>query len=132
MSTPHIQLVVKIVIVVVVLSMAMTQCRKPSGWLGRRVARAMNIGHAALARWGLSHIIIGREFTVLDVGCGGGKMIDTLASLAPAGKVFGIDYSSSSVETALATNAAHIADGRVDIRLGTVSQLRSRPTRSMS
>jgi SAM-dependent methyltransferase len=120
-------LLLKLAIVVVVLSMIITQCRKPSGWLGRRVARVMNIGHAPLAKWGLSHITIGREFTVLDVGCGGGKMIDTLSSLAPAGKVFGIDYSPSSVEIALATNAAHIADGRVDIRLGTVSHLPFEP-----
>src|SRR5438309_320867 len=103
--------------------MMITQCRKPSGWIGRRVARVMNIGHARLAKWGLSHVTVASDFTVLDVGCGGGKLIDTLASLAPAGKIFGIDYSTSSVGIACATNASHIAEGRVDIRVGTVSQL---------
>jgi SAM-dependent methyltransferase len=122
-STQYIQTALKILLVLVGVSMMITQCRKPSGWLGRRVARAMNVGHAGLAKWGLSHITIGREFTMLDVGCGGGKLIDTLAACAPHGMIFGIDYSSSSVETARATNAARIADGSVDIQLGTVSRL---------
>jgi SAM-dependent methyltransferase len=119
MSWPDVYTVLKFVLVVAAVSVMVGQCRKPNGWIGGRVARAMNIGHASLTRWGLGHIALGNDFTMLDVGCGGGKLIDTLASIAPAGRLFGIDYSRSSVETARATNAARIAGGRVDIRLVT-------------
>jgi SAM-dependent methyltransferase len=123
MSWQDVYTVLKFVLVVAAVGVMVGQCRKPNGWIGGRVARAMNIGHASLTRWGLGHVAVGNDFTMLDVGCGGGKLIDTLASIAPAGRLFGIDYSRSSVETARATNAARIAGGRVDIRLGTVSQL---------
>lgn len=119
----HLYTLLKVVLVVAVLSLVNRQCRKPTGWLGGRVARAMNVSHARLAKWGLSHVVVGDDFTVLDVGCGGGRLIETLASLAPAGRVFGIDYSATSVEIARATNAASIAGGRVDIRHGVVSHL---------
>lgn len=76
-----------------------------------------------MTTWGLSHITVNNDFTILDVGCGGGKTVDTLASLAPQGRGFGIDYSAGSVAAARATNAARIADGRVDIQRGTVSHL---------
>lgn len=115
--------VVKVVLVLAALSLTITQCRKPTGWLGRHVARAMNVSHARLVAWGLSHVVVRDDLTMLDVGCGGGKLIERLASLAPAGRVFGIDDSASSVEIARATNAAAVAGGRVDIRHGVVSQL---------
>ena len=122
-SWPSVYTVLKVVLVLAVLSLTFMQCRKPTGWLGRRVARAMNVGHARLAAWGLTHVVVAEDFTMLDVGCGGGKLIERLASLAPAGRVSGVDYSASSVEVARATNAAAIADGRVDIRHGSVSHL---------
>ena len=44
------------------------QCRKPTGWLGRRITRAMNLGHAPLTAWGLSHADIGQHARILDIG----------------------------------------------------------------
>jgi len=120
---PSLHTALRVVLALAAPGLLITQCRKPTGWLGRRVARAMNVGHARLAAWGLTHVVVGKGFTMLDVGCGGGKLIETLASLAPAGRVFGIDYSASSVATARATNEVAIAAGRVDIRHGDVSHL---------
>lgn len=99
------------------------QCRKPEWIPGRLIAMQMNFSHGRLTEWGLTHVRIEPNFTILDVGCGGGRTIQRLAALAPAGKVYGIDYSKASVATARRTNAALIADGRVDIRSGTVSAL---------
>jgi len=59
------------------------QCRKPSGWFGARVARTMNVAHASLTNWGLTHVTIGRADVILDVGCGGGLTVQKLAALAP-------------------------------------------------
>ena len=42
------------------LSMAWVfrQVRKPSGWLGKRIVRAMNLSHAAMTDWGLQQITV--------------------------------------------------------------------------
>jgi len=99
------------------------QLRKPASAAGRSVLQRMNVSHAGVTAWGLSHVQIGERDTILDVGCGGGKTIDTLASRALHGKIFGIDYSDESVAVARETNATWVEQGTVDIQLGTVSQL---------
>lgn len=100
-----------------------SQCRKPSFFLGRRLAHAMNSSHAKLTEWGLNHVEIGRAFTMLDIGCGGGRTIETLAAAAPQGKVSGVDYSAASVAVARERNAAAIGNGQVDIQQASVSEL---------
>jgi SAM-dependent methyltransferase len=57
------------------------------------------------------------------VGCGGGRTIYKLATLASKGRVYGIDYSAASVAVARSVNAGWIQAGRVDIRQGSVSHL---------
>jgi SAM-dependent methyltransferase len=107
----------------VVMARSARQCRKPSHRAGRAVLQRMNVSHAELTAWGLSQVAMRDDFTILDVGCGGGRTIDRLASIATKGKVFGVDYSEESVATARETNARWIEQGRVDIQLGTVSRL---------
>jgi 2-polyprenyl-3-methyl-5-hydroxy-6-metoxy-1,4-benzoquinol methylase len=60
----------------------------------------MNFGHSGLTRWGLTKVEIRENATVLDIGCGGGRALERLASLAILGKVVGIDYSEDSVAVA--------------------------------
>lgn len=99
------------------------QCRKPSSEAGRAILQRMNESHSRVTVWGLSHVSIEPAFTILDVGCGGGRTIERLASMAPLGRVNGIDYSDESVAVARETNQHAIQQGRVDVQLGTVSQL---------
>lgn len=99
------------------------QCQHPSGWLGRIILRNMNSRHSKLTDWGLSHISIAKHYTVLDVGCGGGRTVSKLAALATEGKVYGVDFSRESVAVATKTNRQSIASGRVEIREASVSQL---------
>src|SRR5690242_17290385 len=91
------------------------QCRRPTWLPGRLVAMVMNLSHRRLSAWGLSHLVIDKQFTILDVGCGGGQTIKELATRASDGRVFGIDYSAASVATARRKNAALIETGRVDV-----------------
>ncbi len=51
------------------------QGRKPSGWFGRFIGRAMNFEHAKIRGWGLGHISIKPDSYILDVGCGGGMAV---------------------------------------------------------
>src|SRR5436190_10053961 len=114
---------VKFVAVAVAVLLVIRQCRKPAWFLGRLFARGMNRSHVDLTTWGLRSIPLQEDFTILDVGCGGGQTIATLAALAVLGKVYGVDYSSASIAVARKTNARLIEQGRVDIRLGSVSKL---------
>jgi ubiquinone/menaquinone biosynthesis C-methylase UbiE len=71
----------------------------------------------------LAHVPFEQHFTLLDVGCGGGRTVEKLASIATHGKVHGIDYSAASVAVARRTNAKLIESGRVDIQQASVSKL---------
>lgn len=99
------------------------QCRKPSGWLGRVLLWNMNSRHSRVTDWGLSHVVIDKQSTILDVGCGGGRTLSKLAGMAPEGKIYGVDHSEASVVASTKTNANWIAIGRVQVRHGSVSQL---------
>jgi ubiquinone/menaquinone biosynthesis C-methylase UbiE len=83
----------------------------------------MNARHSPVTDWGLSHISVKKQFTILDIGCGGGRTVTKLAGLATEGKVYGLDYSTDSVAIAIKTNREWIKSGRVEIREGSVSQL---------
>jgi ubiquinone/menaquinone biosynthesis C-methylase UbiE len=83
----------------------------------------MNISHSALTDWGLEHVRVEKHFTILDVGCGGGRTIQKLAALATEGVVYGIDYSNGSVAASRRTNAKSIRTGHVEIKQASVSQL---------
>jgi ubiquinone/menaquinone biosynthesis C-methylase UbiE len=83
----------------------------------------MNWSHSGLTDWGLAHVRIAKHFTILDVGCGGGRTIQKLAMIATEGLIFGVDYAAGSVAASRRTNAHLINSGRVEIRRGSVSCL---------
>ena len=101
----------------------LNQVRKPSKWLGRPFLRSMNERHSAVTDWGLSHVDIGDQLSILDIGCGGGRTVEKLAVLAPRAKVVGIDYADGSIAESRAHNAERIATGQVEIIRASVSDL---------
>ena len=100
-----------------------SQCQKPRGWLGRLALWNMNSRHSKVTDWGLAHVSVNAHYTVLDVGCGGGRTVSKLAAMAAKGKVYGIDFSEESVAASKRFNARWIEMGRVEIRHASVSQL---------
>ncbi len=96
---------------------------KPAGRFGRLLIGAMNISHYQMTDWGLSHLSIGKQDTILDVGCGGGGTVHKLAKIATNGKVYGIDFSDESVMVSRMTNKQFIQMGRVEIQQSSVSCL---------
>lgn len=100
-----------------------TQCKKPTGFFGRLTLRRMNKSHSKLTDWGLTHTTVELQFTVLDVGCGGGRTISKLAAVAAQGKVHGIDYSEESVAASRRYNVQAIRVGRVEIHQADVGKL---------
>jgi ubiquinone/menaquinone biosynthesis C-methylase UbiE len=97
------------------MNYVVSQAGKPSGIMGRFSVRLMNSGHWPVTKWGLGHIEVHPDDVILDIGCGGGKTVNRLASMTPEGKVYGIDYSEASVAVANSINKNYIADGRVKI-----------------
>jgi ubiquinone/menaquinone biosynthesis C-methylase UbiE len=106
-----------------IASRLLNQVRNPTGWLGRWNLRAMNRRHSKLTDWGLEHVSIDSDVTILDIGCGGGGTIHNLAAIATKGKVYGVDYSETSVAASQKTNQDWIKTGRVEIRHGSASHL---------
>jgi ubiquinone/menaquinone biosynthesis C-methylase UbiE len=104
-------------------NMPVSQCQKPHGLMGRFTLWRMNASHSKLTDWGLAKVGIEKRYTILDVGCGGGRMVGKLAARATEGKVYGVDYSEESVATTAKLNAGLIEAGRVEARHGSVSEL---------
>jgi len=105
------------------LGRLLSQSGRPRGWFGRILVRGMNVGHYGLTRWGLSKTEIPEHANVLDVGCGGGRTLEYLASLSRLGKAVGIDYSEDSVAVARNRNQKLIISGRVEVLHGSVSSM---------
>jgi ubiquinone/menaquinone biosynthesis C-methylase UbiE len=101
----------------------LNQVRKPSKWSGRLFLWIMNRSHSSLTDWGLQHVPVEKGFTILDIGCGGGRTIQKLAGIATDGMVYGVDYADGSVAASRAHNFKLIEAKRVEILKGSVSQL---------
>lgn len=115
--------ILRLVLAIMLAAWVLRQVRKPSGWLGRRVVRGMNLSHATMTDWGLKQVMVAKNAKILDVGCGGGRTVQRLATLASEGHVIGLDYSAASVAVSRSTNANEIEAGRVHITRGSAAAL---------
>lgn len=97
--------------------------RKPTGFGGKLMVAAMNLGHQALARWGMGFLRFAPEAEILDCGCGGGANLHTLLKRCPGGTIYGLDYSTVSVEASRKKNRPAVAAGRCRVEQGDVSAL---------
>jgi SAM-dependent methyltransferase len=113
----------RLALVLIAAPYLLYQVRKPSRWVGRLFLWMMNVSHSGLTDWGLRHVHWERQFTILDVGCGGGRTVEKLAGLASEGFIHGIDYAKGSVAASRRRNAPSIQTGRVEIREASVSHL---------
>ena len=97
--------------------------RRPEGLGGKVMVAMMNLGHSALADWGLRFLDVPADAKVLDCGCGGGANIKKLLKKCPKGIVKGIDYSPVSVEKARKVNENAMREGRCVVWQGSVSKM---------
>lgn len=123
MTTPAPFTFARYTLALALIAYVLLQARKPDKWFGRIFARAMNKGHDSMSDWGLRHVTIESRFTILDVGCGGGRTIEKLAAIAAGGMVYGIDYAEGSVAVSRELNASLIKVGRVVVQKASVSRL---------
>lgn len=98
--------------------------RKPGkGVTGKMMLRMMNIMHNKNAMWCLSNVEIEKTASILEIGCGGGKNISNLLQKAPDAKVYGVDYSQTSVKNSKKFNRKAVSEGKVEVVHGSVSSL---------
>ena len=97
--------------------------RKPTGFGGELMVSMMNLGHNALANWGLHFLDLPKDAKILDCGCGGGANIKKMLKKCPQGIVKGVDYSPVSVEKAKKVNEKAIAEDRCVIWKGSVTKI---------
>lgn len=98
-------------------------CANPKGEAGLQTIERMNVSHEPLTEWGLSHITIGLDDQILDVGCGGGMALSKVNGLNPKGKCFGVDISALSLAEAGKLNRKAVEEGHMVLRESGVSTL---------
>jgi len=97
------------------------QFSKPTGTLGVMVGYALAFKNRERSEWVASLLDLKPHERVLEIGFGPGTDI-ARASLAAA-FVAGVDHSETMVRQASGRNREAIRDRRVDLRLGSASQL---------
>jgi SAM-dependent methyltransferase len=73
--------------------------------------------------WTVSLLNLRPADRVLEIGFGPGLAIDEICRTAPRSFVAGVDHSEVMLRQARKRNAAAIRQGRVDLQLGTISNL---------
>ena len=99
-----------------------TNCAHPKGRMGRAMLKFMNLCHAPLTNWGLDLVEIQDDWTMLDIGCGGGATLKRLLKRSKNAQVYGIDISEESVTKARQINA-DVLDKQVFVQQGSVAEL---------
>ena len=72
--------ILRLALLLLLIAWLFRQVRMPSGPLGKRVVRAMNLGHSNMTDWALQQVTVPKNAAILDVGCGGGRTVRRLAA----------------------------------------------------
>jgi ubiquinone/menaquinone biosynthesis C-methylase UbiE len=100
-----------------------SQFGKPTGVDGEQVGLIMADANAAINSWTISLLGITANENVLEIGFGPGTAVEELVQQSQAKFIAGIDHSEVMLSQAAARNTRAIQDGRVELKLGTVSAL---------
>lgn len=101
------------------------QFGNPAGFWGKLAGMIMayNPSNRERALWVISLLKVQKNDRVLEIGFGPGWAIQQISKVVTEGDIAGIDRSEVMVEQARKRNREAISRGRVDLRLGTVSNL---------
>jgi len=99
------------------------QACRPTGLLGRALARWMAVETAGANDAALKLLHLRETDRVLEIGFGHGHTIERAAERVPRGSVVGVDHSEAMLFAARRRCAALIADGRVELHCGDSAHL---------
>ena len=101
-----------------------SQLRKPSGLFGRLVvARVLNRGNAPMNELTVKLLQLRSDDQVLEVGFGGGDLINRLAPIVTRGRIVGVDFSPEMTALCARRFAELIKIGRIELRTASVADL---------
>jgi len=96
---------------------------QPHGWVGKLFGFSMDVLNGPAHRASVAKLSPQPGDSILEIGYGTGQLVAYLARATTHGLIAGVDPSELMVTTAQRRNAAGIASGRVDLRLGDAAQL---------
>lgn len=100
------------------------QLRKPSGFIGKVLtARLLNRVNAPMNQLTLQLLDLNADDHVLEVGFGGGDLINRMASAVTRGRIAGVDFSPEMVEVCARRFAPLVAAGQVELRCASAEDL---------
>lgn len=99
------------------------QSANPKGLIGNIMTKIWNTTFEGMSNWGIDKLEINDESIILDVGCVGGKTINTLSDMISKGRVYGIDISEEAVKSSIEENEEKVRTGKVIISQGDVASL---------
>lgn len=99
------------------------QFARPTGALGQIIGHLMALKNKERSWWVLPVLEIHDTDRVLEVGFGSGVDIRRVSEIAVHGFVAGVDHSEVMLKQARGRNAAGIKAGKVELQLGSASQL---------
>jgi len=88
------------------------QGAKPNGFVGRLIGMAMNVVHTRVYRRRLDENLPAEGSTIVDIGCGGGRVLKHLADMRRKYRIIGIDHSAEMVKLARQVNR-HVGDASI-------------------
>ncbi len=99
------------------------QMRCPAGRAGWLAGRVMTFVNKEPNRLAIHALDIQPSDIVLELGFGPGDAVKKMAAAARKGRVLGIDQSAEMLNLAARRNRAAVAEGKVDLRLGSFDTL---------
>jgi ubiquinone/menaquinone biosynthesis C-methylase UbiE len=106
------------------LQFVASQLRKPSGLIGKFVvSRILNTGNARMNQSTLAELDLKPDDTVIEIGFGGGDLINRMASLVTKGRIAGVDFSPEMVALCAKRFAGRIRAGQIELHCASAERL---------
>ena len=99
------------------------QGRRPSGILGRVIARIMACETSAENDRALELLALRADDRLIELGCGHGATLAKAAHVITKGDLAGVDFSSVMIAEARRRNRRHVEAGRMSLHLGSSEDL---------
>jgi len=109
---------------VALLKFVAGQLRKPSGFIGKFVtARILNTGNVPMNQLTLASLDLKPDDRVIEVGFGGGDLINRMVSVVTLGCIAGVDFSPEMVEVCTKRFAPLVRTEQVALRCASADRL---------
>ena len=99
------------------------QLRNPSGFIGRYVSRWMNQSNVAIYHAALELVVKSNRKKLLEIGFGGGGLLEMAVACGSFPKVSGVDSSLDMVKLVQRKLRRHVAQGKLEVQHGGIGNL---------